>query len=266
MSSGTIFPVEWRLVQTPALPGVRNMAIDMALMESVARGAPPVLRFYRWWPPCVSLGRNQEARGHYDVAEAERRGIEFVRRPTGGRAVYHHHEITYSVSVPDRRLGGPRATYRKVHRALAAGLRLLGVPAELAERPGAAIRPGTTPCFRESDGGAIVANGRKLVGSAQLRRQGVLLQHGSILLAGDQSPTTELLKVQRTTDAVPEPAVLNEILDTQPSWQDLVDTLAAGFERIVGIRLTDAEMETEVSGRIMHHARRFNDPEWTWRA
>lgn len=241
------------------------MAIDMVLAESVRGGGPPVVRFYRWWPPCISLGRHQPARDRYDTAEAKRRGIEFVRRPTGGRAVYHHHEITYSVVVGDRQLGGPRRTYLAVHKALHAGLRLLGAPTEIVEHTGRGIKPSTVPCFRELDGGAIVANRRKLVGSAQLRERGTLLQHGSILLTSDQSPTVELLKVRRESDFAEPPAALDEVLPSIPTWHELVDALASGFERLLGIKLTQSTLEPEEEKRLVYHSRRFSDPAWTWR-
>lgn len=256
---------DWRLVTTPAFPGAYNMAVDVALTESVQADGAPVLRFYRWWPPCISLGRNQMARGHYDVQEAERRRIEFVRRPTGGRAVYHHHEITYSVIVRDRAFGGPRKTYRLVHRSLAAGLRLMGIPVDLAGDAAPALRPTTVPCFGELDGGAIIADGRKLAGSAQLRQRGVLLQHGSILLGGDQSPALDLLKVQRSADALPAPIALSDLLERLPDWQDMVDTLALGFERVLGLRLSDSNLTAAELARVEGHAAHFSDPEWTWR-
>lgn len=255
----------WRLIETPADTGARNMATDTALMESVRAGGPSVLRFYRWWPPCISLGRNQPARGHYDVEEAKRRGIDFVRRPTGGRAVYHHHEVTYSVVVGERQLGGPRRTYELIHRALLAGLRLLGAPTDIVEDPGKGIRPSTVPCFEKLDGGAIVSGMRKLVGSAQLREGGVLLQHGSLLLTGDQSPTVQLLKVAWKHAASEPPAALDEILDRLPTWGELTDSLAAGFERLLGIQLIGSVVDEAEKGRMMHHSRRFSDPEWTWR-
>jgi lipoate-protein ligase A len=224
-----------------------------------------VLRFYRWWPPCISLGRNQPARDRYDTAEAEKRGIDFVRRPTGGRAVYHHHEITYSVSISDRTLGGPRRTYTAIHKALHAGLRLLGAPTEIVEATGPAIRPSTLPCFRELDGGAIVAHKRKLVGSAQLRERGMLLQHGSILLTSDQSPTVDLLKVRREADAAEPPAALDELLPSIPTWHELVDGLASGFERLLGIKFAPSTLEPDEEKRVIYHSRRFADPAWTWR-
>jgi len=247
------------------MTGARNMATDVALAESVREGGPPVLRFYRWWPPCISLGRNQPAQGYYDVAEAERRGIEFVRRPTGGRAVYHHHEITYSVAVGDRQLGGPRRTYELIHKALDAGLRLLGARTELAQDPGRALRPSTLPCFTELDGGAIVAGHRKLVGSAQLRENGILLQHGSLLLTGDQGPTVELLKVQRSEDNPEHITALDQLLNHLPTWSELVDGLANGFERLLGIQLIDSVLTSDESARVLRHSRHFSNSDWTWR-
>ncbi len=119
----------WRLVDTPPAPGAWNMAADEALAASVAGGGPPVLRVYRWSPACLSLGRNQPARGRYDVRALAERGIDVVRRPTGGRAVLHHRELTYAVAAPEALLGGPRRAYAAINAALVAGLRTLGVDA-----------------------------------------------------------------------------------------------------------------------------------------
>jgi len=255
----------WRLVESQAANGAHNMATDVALMESVRRGGQPVLRFYRWWPPCISFGRNQPAVGHYDTAEAERRGIEFVRRPTGGRAVYHHHEVTYAVIVGDRRLGGPRRTYEAIHKSLLAGLRLLGAATEMVGHTGQAVPPSTAPCFNQMDGGAIVARKRKLLGSAQCREGGVLLQHGSLLLSGDQAPTWELLKVRQPQDSPGGFTALDEVLDFRPTWGELVDGLASGFERLLGIQFVQSVLDASERARIVYHSQKFSDPEWTWR-
>lgn len=241
------------------------MATDMALADSVRAGGMPVLRFYRWWPPCISLGRNQPARGHYDTAEAERRKIDFVRRPTGGRAVYHHHEITYSVVVGDREFGGPRKTHELIHKALLAGLRLMGASTDIVTDPGQRIRPSTVPCFKGLDGGAIVAGSRKLVGSAMLREKGVLLQHGSLLLTGDQSPTVELLNVKRREDFPIEIAALDSLLTHLPTWTELVDSLISGFERLFGIQTEQSVLNAEEAARVTQLSRHFADPAWTWR-
>ncbi len=241
------------------------MATDMVLAESVRLGGAPVLRFYRWWPPCISLGRNQPARYHYDVGAAERWGIQFVRRPTGGRAVYHHHEVTYSVMVGDRTLGGPRKTYHSIHRGLLAGLRLMGAGVEMAGDSVRSQRPSTIPCFRDFDIGAIVADKQKLVGSAQLRERGIILQHGSILLTGDQTPTIALLKVQRNKDLVEPAAALTDLLASLPTWHELVDALASGIERVLSIHLERSTLSDEEAARVIKNARQFADPSWTWR-
>lgn len=241
------------------------MATDMALAEAVRVGGAPVLRFYRWWPPCISLGRNQPARGYYDTAEAERRGIDFVRRPTGGRAVYHHHEITYSVVVTDREFGGPRKTHDLIQKALLAGLRLMGANTDIVADPGQRIRPSTVPCFTGLEGGAIVAGHRKLVGSAMLREKGVMLQHGSLLLTGDQSPTVELLNVKRREDFPVQIAALDSLLTHLPTWSELVDNLISGFERLFGIQAEESVLSPEETARVVQLSRHFADPAWTWR-
>jgi lipoate-protein ligase A len=181
-------------MDTPPAPGAWNMALDEALAASVRAGAPPVLRLYRWAPACLSLGRHQPARGRYDQAALRERGLDVVRRPTGGRAVLHDRELTYSVAVPDGVLGTPREAYAAVNRALVAGLRLLGVPARLQPTTGRrAPVPSLAPCFQEPVEGEVVAAGRKLVGSAQRRDRGVILQHGSLLLENDQREVRGLL-------------------------------------------------------------------------
>jgi lipoate-protein ligase A len=241
------------------------MATDVALAESVRSGGVPVLRFYRWWPPCISLGRNQPAKGYYDTLEAERRGIDFVRRPTGGRAVYHHHEITYSVVVRDKEYGGPRKTYELINKALLAGLRLLGANTDIVTDPGRHIRPSTVPCFKGLDGGAIVAGHRKLVGSAMLREKGVILQHGSLLLTGDQSPTVELLNVKSPEDFPEQITALDALLTHLPTWSELVDNLTSGFDRLFGIQSEESVLSPTETRRITQLSRHFADPEWTWR-
>ncbi len=211
-------PRGWRLVDSGAAPrpGAENMAIDHALAESVQAGGPAALRFYCWDPPCLSLGRNQPAAGVYDRAAAAARGVDIVRRPTGGRAVLHWHELTYAVAVPVGQLGSPRETYAAINRALVAGLRRLGgpalvVPERAAPAPGAAAagpndpawqralaahptsKLNEMPCFDLAAPGEVVAAGRKLIGSAQRREGAVLLQHGSLLLDDDQGAVLELL-------------------------------------------------------------------------
>lgn len=155
------------------------MAEDEALLDRVIRSGGAFLRLYRWNPPTLSIGRNQAIDGDY--------GVPVVRRPTGGKAVWHEHELTYAVASLIAHFGSLRNAYCEIHTRLAKALRSLGVDAGLAPyRP--TVRPsnGPTSCFAAPVGGEILVAGRKLVGSAQVRRRGAFLQHGSILLAGSQ--------------------------------------------------------------------------------
>ncbi|HKJ92030.1 MAG TPA: hypothetical protein VJ957_02625, partial [Longimicrobiales bacterium] len=174
MTAGT-----WRLIIDGGAPGAANMARDQALMEGVRGGAPPTLRLYQWTPGCLSFGRNQPARGLYEPAAAAARGIDIVRRPTGGLAVYHDRELTYAVAAPVAVIGKPRAAYRAINRALASGLRRLGVPVVLVREGGPGGALGSGPCFHEGAPGEVLAEGRKLVGSAQRCESRIILQHGS---------------------------------------------------------------------------------------
>ncbi len=175
------------------------MACDELLLDRVGRGlAPPTVRFYAWDPPAVSLGRHQPDSDPGPLAALAARGVDVVRRPTGGRAVWHgpvSEELTYSVIVP---LGEPPLdaglveTYRRIHAALADGLAALGADVALAPRSHSIPRPDSRlACFAASVPYEITSGGAKLVGSAQRRTRRALLQHGSIPLAGNQSVLRE---------------------------------------------------------------------------
>jgi len=153
------------------------MAIDEALLDRVVRSGGAFLRLYRWDPPTLSVGRNQPITRH---------DVPVVRRPTGGQAVWHDNEVTYAVAAPISAFGSLRMAYCEIHTRLAQALQAMGVDALLAGRP--AVRPSARPisCFAQAEGGEILVNERKLVGSAQVRRQNAFLQHGSILLDGNQ--------------------------------------------------------------------------------
>ncbi|HEY6092432.1 MAG TPA: hypothetical protein VIV83_10595 [Gemmatimonadales bacterium] len=160
-------------------PGDYNMAADAALLDRAIGSGGAFLRLYRWNPPTLSIGRNQQLDGDY--------GVPVVRRPTGGKAVWHEDELTYAVAAPISLFGSLRDAYCEIHTRLATALRSLGIDATLAPyRP--VVRPseGPTSCFAAPVGGEILVAGRKLVGSAQVRRGDAFLQHGSILLNGQQ--------------------------------------------------------------------------------
>ena len=221
------------------------MALDHAMLESVQAGSAPILRFYRWQTPTLSFGRNQPAVGFYSRA-----GQATVRRPTGGMAVLHDREVTYGIALPAARLGGPRATYAAVNRALLAGLRELGVDAAIA--PGAKRSAfGTVqPCFAEAAEGEVVAGGKKLVGSAQRYERHAILQHGSILLANDQ----------------PAGAIsLAELLGEVPAATQIATVMRAAFAKTCGICLAPAELSRHELERASVLEAKYASDEWTWR-
>jgi lipoate-protein ligase A len=175
------------VVDAQGRSGIENMDADVALLDDAVRLGSASLRLYRWDPPTLSIGRNQP-----DIFK----GMPMVRRPTGGQAVWHEHEVTYAVAAPIRVFGSLRKAYCEVHKRLAEALRSLGVDAVLAParpapalRSGQAVRPSDRPasCFAAPVGGEILVQGRKVVGSAQVRRGAAFLQHGSILLDGSQA-------------------------------------------------------------------------------
>jgi lipoate-protein ligase A len=240
------------------------MAVDEALMDS-ARAGLVTLRLYRWEPGCLSFGRNQTARGRYDGDRAAERGLDVVRRPTGGRSVFHHRELTYSVTAPGDEWGGLRDAYLKINRALAAGLQELGVPATVVEEPGTPTpRPTARACFRDPLPGEVMADGRKLIGSAQWRDGGALLQHGSVLLQNQQSEVEDLRVSGPAVIDVPA-ACLSEYLDPLPDLETMAEALAGAFafemERDVS-RETLTPDERAKAERARH---RYEDAAWTWR-
>jgi lipoate-protein ligase A len=241
------------------------MAVDEALLDS-ARDGELTLRLYGWEPGCLSFGRNQTARGRYDVARAADRGIDVVRRPTGGRSVFHWRELTYSVTAPAEALGGLRDTYLKINRALASGLRGLGAPAEVVEarRSGPSPRPTVRACFRDPLPGEVVADGRKLIGSAQWRDGEALLQHGSLLLHNDQS-IVEDLRVGGPGSLVVPAAGLAEFLDPLPDIETISQALAASFSDEFERDATREDLTAEERTAAERTRPKYEDDAWTWR-
>lgn len=237
------------------------MAIDDALART-REGHGSVLRLYRWADATVSLGRNQPARDHFDRREAARRGIPFVRRPTGGRAVLHHREVTYAAILPVGAMGSLRETYRRLNEALVEGLRGMGVDAGLASpgRSGPALDG--RPCFESPAPGEVVLDGRKLVGSAQCRMGRTILQHGSILLTGDQRALETL---SAGDDPAPPPATLADALGRLPSWEEAARSVADGFCRLLSGEWIESDPTEEERRVAVELGRRYASSEWTWR-
>lgn len=192
----------WRFIKSGAMDPAWNMAIDEAIMNAVSEGkAPPTLRFYSWQPATLSIGYFQKAEDEIDLQKVEEKGIGFVRRPTGGRAVLHDQELTYSMILPETYPDMPSSvteSYRVLSNGLLYGFRQLGLQADMVtladeEEKAKFASAGSAACFDSPSWYELVVEGRKVAGSAQVRQKGVILQHGSILLDMDVDLLFELL-------------------------------------------------------------------------
>ncbi len=273
-------PAVWRLVVEDApRSGPANMALDQAIAEAcAARESLPTLRFYRWQPPAVSLGRHQPL-ADIDQAAVQERGYEIVRRPTGGRAILHTDELTYSVSAPldePRIQGGVMDSYLRLSNALVDGLRRVGV-AQAAKAPGH-MRAGpdvSAACFEVPSAYEITAGAHKLMGSAQSRRAGYVLQHGSLPLVGDITRLIEVLALPAEQAAglraelARRACTLAQALglpDDDPAldFSRVAEALVAGFEGALALTFKRSQATpAEVRRASVLIREQFANPAWT---
>ena len=241
----------WRLIVHGEAPGALNMAIDEAMLIALVEGvSPPALRFYGWAPPCLSLGRNQPVTDA-DLPACRVAGVDLVRRPTGGRAILHTDELTYSVTLmasDPRAAGGVVESYRRLSEGLLAGLRYLGIEAVQAHGQRKPASELTAICFETPSDYEITANGRKLVGSAQWRSRGKVLQHGTLPLHGDLTRVVSYLsmpdgerKVQRSTLGACA-LTLEEALGHALPFAQVAHALADGFAEALNLTLVPGEL------------------------
>lgn len=267
----------WRLILSPPLAGAANMALDEALLESVsARRQPPTLRFYRWQPACLSLGHAQPAE-QADSAQLERLGWHQVRRATGGRAILHVDELTYSITAPiDHPLaaGGVLASYRLLSRGLLAGLRRLGIQADTAPEKPLDDADRTNPvCFEVPSAYEITAGGRKLIGSAQLRRVAGVLQHGTLPLHGDLgrvclalSFADEPRRAAAADRLRRRAATVQDLLGAAIPWDQAAAAMVEGFREALGLDFEAGEPAEYETARAAELERlRYGHAEWTRR-
>lgn len=254
----------WRLLFLPPRDGAENMARDAVLQDYSRESGECVLSVYSWSRPTLSFGRNQTAKGLYDIALIERNDIGVVRRPTGGRAILHDHEITYSVTGSDAFAPSLSSAYEAINHLLVDALQLLGVPAEIARPETTAPPPDLSPCFAEPVKGELVALGRKLVGSAQYRERGAFLQHGSILVENDQDRLADLTLEKVDPRDLSRPATLSELLSSRVTPRILADAI---FESVTKLQDPDATLldESVIRGQTLSRRAAFLDPLWTWR-
>ncbi|MGD2105966.1 MAG: biotin/lipoate A/B protein ligase family protein [Anaerolineae bacterium] len=222
------------------------MATDEAILRAVARNqAHPTLRLYAWQPGCLSLGRGQTVRDVDRQAVGEA-GYDLVRRPTGGRAILHIDELTYSVVAPesDPRVSGPVVeSYRRLSTALVYALELLGIEQVAADERVENRNNEGAVCFEVPSDYEITADGKKLVGSAQMRAQGVVLQHGTLPLRGDIARICPLLASRPDPASVRARATtVEETLSRAISWERAARALENGFAQMLNLQLEPAEL------------------------
>ncbi|MDB4871230.1 MAG: biotin/lipoate protein ligase [Gemmatimonadales bacterium] len=242
------------------------MARDSALQARAAETQETVFSVYSWTRPTLSFGRNQPAIGLYDVQRIETAGLDVVRRPTGGRAILHDHEVTYSVTAPIDAAEPLREAYSRINRILLDGLARLGVVAGIAAPGERAPAPSIRPCFETPGEGELVAGGGKLVGSAQWRDGGALLQHGSILVEDDQSSLNSFAAgaMNESFSSIGQPATLTALLGRAPDATEVASAMFDAVRALEDAGATELD-EDEIRAAALRQLPRFLDTEWTWR-
>ena len=256
------------------------MAIDEAILHALAEGdGRPTLRFFQWEPACLSLGYNQHW-NEGDVTRLQQRGYTWTRRPTGGKAILHTDEATYSLIIPqdDPRIeGGIMASYRVLSFGLLRGLSLLGVQAEqsgkeevLAQRRAARGGP---VCFDTPSRYEITWQGKKLIGSAQLRRRQIVLQHGTLPLHGDLNRIIEVLNFsdeerEQQRQLLPQRAVtLKQASGKTLSFETVIEALARGFAEELNLRLQEMPLTEKEQALVKKlRAGQYANDAWLKRA
>ena len=257
-------PPAWRLLRDGDLPGAHNMARDVALLESVSEGrGAPALRLYGWSPSCLSLGRHQGTDAA-DLNFCAEHGIDVIRRPTGGRALLHHLELTYTLVAPLGQAPIPRhlqEAYRLICEPLVHASRSLGVDAELTSGEVNLQLPSpasTVPCFQAPAGGEVVVAGRKLIGSAMRSHGGAILQHGAILLDWDSELQAGSMGLEDDRFLRPSITTFTEQLGSAPARDQIESALINAFSHHLGVRFEEEELSAEESARADELVPTFN--------
>lgn len=275
----------WRLVITTPAKGAWNMALDEAILEAAGRGeVPPTLRLYAWDPACLSLGFAQPFTD-VDLGSLQSNGWDLVRRPTGGRAILHVDELTYSVCGPPteaRLAGSVLESYRVISQALLQALHFLDIPAEAKEKPDS-VPPitqmkGGAPefnpvCFEVPSNYEITVDGKKMIGSAQARRKDGVLQHGSLPLFGDLARVTRVLVFddhtlrEKAKQRLYDRATTGEsVLGQAPSWLDAAVAFIRAFEDCLNLDIKPDEITRAELMRAKNLVKeKFDNPQWTQR-
>jgi lipoate-protein ligase A len=251
--------MKWRLLLTGHNDAATNMSIDESIMVFVGQGeAPPTIRLYGWSPPAVSIGYFQGLEEEVDLLMCEKYGIDYIRRITGGGAVFHEHEVTYSLSIPESSLLIPSnvlESYKVICQGIVKGLAELDVKSEFAPL------------------NDILIDGKKISGSAQTRRSRTILQHGTVLIDTDVDKMFSILKVpsekikdKLISDVKQRVTSLKSTLAREVDFKEVCDALSKGFECALDIELEEGKLsnsELALSQDIKKD--RYSSSEWNHR-
>lgn len=265
--------MEWRFIDSGYADAYTNMAIDEAIMKRCQEGNEnPVLRLYGWNPPAVSMGYFQKYEEAVNASACKSLGIDVVRRLTGGRAVLHEHEVTYSVIVREDYPGMPQSvveSYRFICRGIVEGLKLLGIEAAMETGRRKEIQPGSAACFDSASMYEITYRGKKLVGSAQVRKNGVILQHGSILIDFDAGRNADVMIEDAEAKAKLERVLANkvtsikQILGYVPERVSILKAIYEGFEKGLSVNgINEDIMTTKSSAYYNAIYDKYKSDEW----
>jgi len=269
---------KWRLILSPPARGSWNMAVDEGMLEKNNTGRNlPTLRLYAWEPTCLSLGYAQP-RGDVNFEKLHDLGWNIVRRPTGGKAILHKNELTYSViaSASEPRLQGSVIdSYKYLSMALLRALEQLGASAQAAEliKPSNDQRTQNPVCFEVPSNYEITVKGKKLIGSAQARRREGILQHGSLPLFGDITDILNVLSFSNTEEKSEashrlskRATSLESVLSRKVTWGEAAHEFINAFQEVLNIELEPGELSRSEKERATElEKNKYRNPEWTHR-
>lgn len=267
---------EWRLLITPPARGAWNMAVDEALLDAAVRGdTKPTFRLYSWEPACLSLGYAQKVRD-VDMDLLGRYGWDIVRRVTGGRAILHTDEITYSVLAPltePRVAGTVLESYQRIARALIKAVRALNIPVEMVTEVDTTHAPKGPVCFEVPSAYELTVDGKKLIGSAQSRRKEGFLQHGAFPLYGDLRRIThaltyddESVRTEAGEKVLLRATTAESVLGKKLEWDLVADVMVKAFEEEMNICLSPMPLSSVEAERVDELVKsKYAAWEWTGR-
>ena len=268
--------MNWRFINTAFNTGSYNMAVDESILYHVGcKKSSPTVRFYGWSPACISLGYFQNIDKSLDVSKCKSMGFGIVRRITGGRTILHDKELTYSLCIPENYPHMPQSvseSYRLLSGGLLEGYKSLGIKADLAPLQKQKASFATSACFDSPSSYELTVCGKKVAGSAQTRKHGALLQHGSIpniiepeklfacLLYKNESD-----KLKAINDFSNKAGSICEFRGSPADWDELINAFYKGFEKGLGINLKDSSLSKEECDYAIELEKKYSSDEWTYK-